>query len=148
MSLYIINKSIHKTYEWLYDIADNCGWEDLTKPLACLRAVLHQLRDNLPLNESAHLSAQLPLFIKGIYFENWNPNITSLKERTEESFITSIGENLKKHPEIEVEEAIRGVFSTLVHKLPEEEIIKLCNILPRGVRSFLEEACDNIYNIE
>jgi uncharacterized protein (DUF2267 family) len=148
MSLHTINKSIHKTYDWLYDIADNCGWDDLNKSLASLRAVLHQLRDNLPLNELVHFSAQLPLFIKGIYFENWNPNIAPLKERTRESFLASIEESLKRHPEIDLEEAIMGVFSTLFRKLPEDEMIKLSNVLPKGVRSFLEEAYNNIYNIE
>lgn len=148
MSIHVLNRNIHKIYDWLYDIADNCEWDDLNKPLAALRAVLHQVRDNLPLNESVHFSAQLPLLIKGIYFENWNPNIAPLKERNEELFLSSVSENLKMHPDVDPQEAVIGVVGTLTHKLPKEEIAKLNKVLPKGIRGFFEDAYNATYFIE
>lgn len=148
MSVYLINKSIHKIYDWLYDVSDNCEWVDINKSLVALRAVLHQLRNHLPLNESVHFSAQLPLLIKGLYFENWNPNVTSPKERSREDFLYSLKEELKMHPEIDPEEAMKGVATTLARKLSNGEITKLTNTLPKGIRSFFEEALKRVYYVE
>jgi uncharacterized protein (DUF2267 family) len=38
-----------------------------------LRAVLHNLRDRLTINEAADLGDQLPMLIRGIYYEAWHP---------------------------------------------------------------------------
>ena len=39
-----------------------------------LRAVLHSLRDQLTPDTAAHLSAQLPIFERGIFYEGNNPS--------------------------------------------------------------------------
>jgi len=52
-----------------------------------------------------------------------------------------VSEGLKMHPEIDPATAVRAVFSTMLHKLPKEELIKLSNVLPKEIRYFLNEAC-------
>ena len=47
-------------------------WTD-TAPYQVLRAVLHSLRDRLTINEAADLGDQLPILIRGIYYEAWHP---------------------------------------------------------------------------
>ena len=41
-----------------------------------LRGFLHALRDRIPIDESAQLAAQLPVLIRGIYYEGWVPSHT------------------------------------------------------------------------
>jgi uncharacterized protein (DUF2267 family) len=36
-----------------------------------LRAVLHVLRDRLTPEQAVHLGAQLPILVRGIYYEGW-----------------------------------------------------------------------------
>ena len=54
------------------------------------RPVLHTLRDRLTVEEAAHLSAQLPLLIRVIYFEGWHPAHKPTKERFKEQFLDQI----------------------------------------------------------
>lgn len=49
-----------------------------------LGAVLRTVRDRVPLNLAVHLGAQLPLLVRGTYFEQWRPSDTPRTWRTAE----------------------------------------------------------------
>jgi uncharacterized protein (DUF2267 family) len=141
--LSILNKSVIKTYEWLKDISIYAGWDNNAKSLAALRVTLHQLRDNIPLESAVYLSAQLPIFIRGIFFENWHPSCAPLKERKADIFLHSVEEHLKEFKEstqdVDSLIAVKAVFKTLSDKISEGEIEKILNILPKQIRSIWEE---------
>jgi uncharacterized protein (DUF2267 family) len=141
--LIIINKSVLKTYEWLKDISKYAGWESKAQSLAALRVTLHQLRDNIPIENAAHLSAQMPIFIRGIFFENWHPSCMPLKERKENIFLASIKDHLENFGEagedIDPLVAVKAVFKTLSDKISEGEIQKIISVLPKQIRSLWEE---------
>lgn len=40
-----------------------------------LGAVLRAMRDRIPLGLAAHLGAQLPLLVRGAYYDRWRPEI-------------------------------------------------------------------------
>jgi uncharacterized protein (DUF2267 family) len=67
--------TIEKTNQVLREIEEAYGWgrEERHRSYGALRAVLHTLRDRLPVNESADLAAQLPMLMRGLYFEGWKP---------------------------------------------------------------------------
>jgi uncharacterized protein (DUF2267 family) len=68
----VFDQTLQKTNIWLKEIMDDLG-PDRQRAYHALRAVLHTLRDRLTVEEAAHLSAQLPLLVRGIYFEGWHP---------------------------------------------------------------------------
>jgi uncharacterized protein (DUF2267 family) len=131
----LLNRNIHKTFEWLRDIENNTQWEyeDKARALDILRVVLHELRDNLMLNDLAHFSAQLPTVIKGILFEGWNPNHSLRKEG-------EFAESIKAHlPQVYVEgtdinQAIKSLFLTINKNIDKNEFEKLRKILLKGIR--------------
>ncbi|WP_328387439.1 DUF2267 domain-containing protein [Nocardia sp. NBC_00416] len=65
---------MHNAHTWLRAVADALGTEDLTFALRALRAWMHTVRDRISVPNSAHLTAQLPDFLRGIWYEGWVPS--------------------------------------------------------------------------
>ncbi len=138
--LAVIDRDTKVLHEWLNELCEHLGWErdinSKNRALAALRAVLQQLRNNLPIEASAHLSAQLPIIVRGFYFENWHPASVPLKERKKDQFLLSVKESLinRSHTEIDEELATKAVFQTLNSRIPGEEVEKLKKILPHHIK--------------
>lgn len=71
--LEVFDRTLHKTHAWLKAIMEELGTEDRHKAYLALRAVLHALRDRLTVEEVAQLAAQLPMLVRGLYYEGWDP---------------------------------------------------------------------------
>jgi uncharacterized protein (DUF2267 family) len=79
---HIWDKAMSKSNAWLSDLSYELGSENAHLTLVALRAVLHALRDRLPPDEAVDLAAQMPLIIKGVYFDGWDPSATPGKSAT------------------------------------------------------------------
>ena len=66
-----LRHAIQQVQVWLKELRDNGDLADEAAAYSVLRAVLHQLRDRLTPEEAVDLAAQLPLIVRGIYFEGW-----------------------------------------------------------------------------
>ncbi|MEU1397037.1 DUF2267 domain-containing protein [Micromonospora zamorensis] len=73
--------SLDKTNLILKDIENAYGWpkERRNQSYAALRTVLHLLRDRLPVDESVEFAQQLPVLVRGIYFDGWVPSDVPIK---------------------------------------------------------------------
>ena len=65
--------TVHTTNTWLHEITSRMGWDDRQHGYRLLRLGLHAMRDRMSVPEIAHLSAQVLLLIRGIFFEGWQP---------------------------------------------------------------------------
>src|SRR4051794_38312775 len=91
--LEVFDRTIQITNIWLKQIMDELGVER-RGAMKALRAVLHALRDRLTLDEAAQLSAQLPLLVRGVYWEDWDPSKQPSRERHLGAFIERIAGEL------------------------------------------------------
>lgn len=69
----VLDSTVQKTNIWLREIMEELRTRDRHLAYAALRVTLHALRDRLTVNEAADLGAQLPMLIRGLYYEGWHP---------------------------------------------------------------------------
>jgi len=133
------NSTVHTTNHWLNEILDRLNWRDHQKAYHALRAVLHALRDRLPVNHAAALGAQLPLLIRGIYYDNWVPSRTPVKERKKADFLYHIREAFQDDPELDVENVTRSVLRVLAKHISKGEVESIQVTLPHEIRELWSE---------
>ncbi len=135
----IFAKHTQKAKEWLNQIEERAGSDDSKKSFAALRATLHRLRDNLPIETVLHLNAQLPLIIKGILVENWHPSECLIKDKKFEVFLDGVEEEFH-NVDVDVEIWIYAVLQVLSSHISQGEIEKIRAVLPREIRELWEAA--------
>jgi uncharacterized protein (DUF2267 family) len=131
------DRTIHKTNTWLKDLMESMGWESRQKAYSAMRATLHALRDRMPVEEVAQLGAQLPMLIRGFYYEGWDPTGKPLKERHEEQFLARITQELRRNDFIDLidaERIARGVFRVLSMRVTEGEIEDVKHLMPKELQ--------------
>jgi uncharacterized protein (DUF2267 family) len=136
--LEVFDQTLQKTNIWLKEITEHLG-PDRQRAYHALRAVLHTLRDRLTVEEAAHLSAQLPLLIRGIYFEGWHPAHKPTKERTREEFLQQVEARLQGVEPINPETATRCVFEVVERNIDRAEAAQVKHMLPGAVRTLWPE---------
>jgi uncharacterized protein (DUF2267 family) len=134
-----IESTIHTTNVWLKELAEELHWEDRERVYHALGAVLHALRDRLTVAEVADLGAQLPLLIRGLYYDGWTPNGKPIKERHKEEFLAHIAAAFQNHAEVYPEEVAWAVFKVLQTHVSPGEISDVKHVLPRSIRSLWPE---------
>ncbi|HEY7862119.1 MAG TPA: DUF2267 domain-containing protein [Thermoanaerobaculia bacterium] len=133
--LEVFDATVHKTNRWLKEIMQDLDWEDRHRAYLALRATLHALRDRLTVEEVAHLGAQLPMLIRGFYYEGWDPTRKPEKIRRREEFLERIAQYFVRtgngvHPE----PVVRAVFAVLGRRVSEGEIEDVKRVLPEEIR--------------
>ena len=128
----VFDRTIHKTNNWLNELMEALDWHDRHKAYLALRVTLHALRDRLTVEEVAQLGAQLPMLIRGFYYEGWDPTGKPLKERHKEEFLARIAEQFSGDDQ--AEQVARAVFSVLSDRVTEGEIEDVKHVLPAELR--------------
>jgi uncharacterized protein (DUF2267 family) len=126
--------TLQLTNAWLHELSEELGTDDRHRAYHALRAVLHALRDRLSVEEVAALGAQLPLLVRGIYYEGWHPGDKPLKTRRED-FLAAIREAFRDDPDVDPEGVIRAVFRVLSSHVTAGEIDSVKHLLPAKLRS-------------
>lgn len=132
--LSVFDTTLQKTHQWLNDLMELLGWRDKQRAYLALRATLHALRDRLTIEEVAQLAAQLPMLVRGFYYEGWDPTGKPEKERHVDQFLARIAEQFPDDDGIDAEQVARAVFTLLAKYVTAGEIEDVRVILPTALR--------------
>ncbi|MGL4880323.1 MAG: DUF2267 domain-containing protein [Waterburya sp.] len=129
------DRTLEKTNQFINDVAQKTNIEDRHTVFIGIKAVLHSLRDRIPLEEAVQLGSQFPVLLAGFYYQGWKPAATPTKERSLTAFINKVQSNLPQgdYP-IEIETLIREVFAVLAEWVTRGEIEDVANMLPKDVQ--------------
>lgn len=135
----VFDQTVKKTNEWLDRIGQELGTDDRHRAYLALRGTLHALRDYLIPEEAVHLAAQLPMLVRGIYFEGWNPSKAPAEPRDRKDFLSRASDPLRqafwnKEQAVEPERAVRAVLSVLARHVSDGEFDQVRQLMPKEVR--------------
>lgn len=123
--------AVHVANEWIKDLAAEPEVGSESQAYTILRVVLHALRDRLRVDEVAHLAAQLPMLVRGFFYEGWKPPHDELRlPEDSEQFFQSVAESLLPVSEIEAEDAVYLVYALLARRFSPGELVYAQRALP------------------
>jgi uncharacterized protein (DUF2267 family) len=130
--------TLDKTNRMLHEIEDALGWprDRRNQSYAALRAVLHALRDRLTVEEAAQLGAQLPMLVRGIYYEGWDPTRVPVKMHRDE-FFDRVRQEFPYDVPGGVEAVTRVVLETLRRRVTDGEWADIVSTMPKDLAATL-----------
>lgn len=133
----IIERAYQDAEAWLIRIAE--GLErpgELQDAYHALRAALHNVRDNLIPDEAMDLASQLPMLIRGIYFEGYRLADRPLKHRSREEFLAAVRRQLDSEAglSLDSERCVRVVFGVLAEHLDDGQAAQTRDMLHKEIQ--------------
>lgn len=139
--LEVFDKTLQTTHIWLDEIMETVG-PDRNVAWHVLGAVLRTLRDRMPLELAAHLGAQLPLLVRGTYYDRFRPGHQTEKFHTFDEFLQCVTEDLGGVRTVNVRAATLCVLAVLDHHVTPEQMAKVKRAMPEPVRRFWPELAE------
>jgi uncharacterized protein (DUF2267 family) len=134
--LAVFDRSLEKTGVILDEIREGLGTASAEEAYMALRATLHALRDRLSVNEAVQLGAQLPLVLKGVYYDGWQPAKTPHATRRAEEFLGEVAAHFRWHPR-DAESMVRTALAVVARHVSEGEMLQVKHSLPKDIQTLL-----------
>src|SRR5687767_2291216 len=87
----VFDAAVQQANLWLKQVAEELHTDNRREAYLALRGTLHALRDNLVIDEAADLAAQLPMLVRGVFYEGWDPSKTPVRDRSRDAFVERVG---------------------------------------------------------
>lgn len=131
----VFDNTMQKTQVWLNDLMEELDWQDRPhKAYLALRTVLHALRDRLTVQEAMQLGAQLPMLVRGFYYEGWNLKNKPHKERHKEQFLDHVRDTFRDDVTVNPQQVVRAVFRVLQRHTSPGEIDDVKHVMPKALQ--------------
>jgi uncharacterized protein (DUF2267 family) len=132
--LEVFDTTLQETNHWLKFVMRELNTGNRHLAFAALRATLHALRDRIGPANAVHLGAQLPMLLRGAYYEGWRLNAPS-HERHLDDFLIHVDANLPRNSQIAADAAARATFRVIAECVDAGEVEKLIRLLPLEIRA-------------
>jgi uncharacterized protein (DUF2267 family) len=130
--------------EFINRVAEQLGTKDRNKAARITRSVLHAVRDRLPVDECLHLSQQLPMAIKAVFIDQYDPSIAPVRLRTKTQFLDYLASKdhngaIEDFPDQQTSSyALQAVFTVLEGHISEGQIDQVKAMLPHDIMELID----------
>jgi uncharacterized protein (DUF2267 family) len=126
--------SLQKAGEWMAELRQEMNGSDAQPAYRALRGTLHALRDQLIATEAANLAAQLPMLIRGLYYEGYRPIDAPDRVRSCELFLRRVERELVPAVDPEPADAAQAVFELIQSHVTAGEVRDVLGMLPAEIK--------------
>ncbi len=135
----VFDATVQQTNLWLKDLMARIPTTDRHYAYQLLRATLHTFRDRIGPENAVHFGAQLPMLIRGFYYEGWQPAKPQTKTRHLDDFLNAIEDDAGRSLGSDTRIKVKAVFAVIAEKIDAHEIEKLRKVLPAELKPLLQE---------
>jgi uncharacterized protein (DUF2267 family) len=120
--------------------------EEISRTGIILRSVMHTLRERITISQSFHIMAQLPMFLKTVYVDEWQFREKPLRFDKKEDFISEVEKHQDQYGEQEfnweqsTEDIIKIVIGELGKYISKGEFEDIMSQLPQELEALLRES--------
>jgi uncharacterized protein (DUF2267 family) len=132
-SISALSQAAETAQHWVNELAADLNWDE-RRSYRLLRTVLPTLRDWLSPEEVADLAAQLPVLVRGIYFEGWTPQEGYLPDRSKQQFVSRVQAAFTDDALEDPDAAISAVFRLLDRHISAGEAVQVRNSMKKALR--------------
>ncbi len=131
----VFDTTVQQTNLWLKDIMERIETDDRHLAYQLLRATLHMIRDRVGPENAVHFGAQLPMLIRGLYYEGWHMAHTPTRTRHLADFIDDIEDEARRKLGADREKLVKAVFQVVADRIDPGEVDKLIKAFPEDLRA-------------
>jgi uncharacterized protein (DUF2267 family) len=137
-----LDRAVQNAVLWLNDIQTELGWENREIVYKATKAVLQTIRDRLPVSELFHFSTNLPIVLKGMLFEGYDPS-EAKKEKIKT--IQEFYDRIQTHYDplqrdiVSGHQAAFGVINVLFNRIGEGEMRKVADNMPLKLKPLFKQ---------
>lgn len=130
---HIFDQTLHEANTWLNEVEDTLNAPNHQVAYHALRGVLFAIRDRITPEEAMDMASQLPVLLRGVYFEGYQVSGKPEKFRTREEFLRRVNEELQRGGGFDPQQATEGVFEVLNHHITDGQMNHVLRAMPNGV---------------
>lgn len=133
----VIATTVSKTYQWIDELNRELGGVGRREAYRVMRGFLQTVRDRLTVDQAAELASQLPMLVRGIYFEAWVPKRAPIKLKAED-FLALFNERAVLPVETDGVGELKIATRVMRRHVTPGEAKDLFANLPQEIRDLLE----------
>lgn len=136
----VFASTTHKSQLWINEMQKELKWLNGDSLYHLLRAVLQSLRDQMSVHEAAHFSAQLPLILRGTFYDGWNPHAEPLSGVTKDDFLEAVKGRLSHTgmPKFELEDGVLTTLNIIKKHISVGEMDDLVSQVEPSLKTFIK----------
>ncbi|MBD3265181.1 DUF2267 domain-containing protein [bacterium] len=132
---HIFDQTLHEANAWLNEVENTLNAPNHQVAYHALRGVLFAIRDRITPEEAMDMASQLPVLLRGVYFEGYQVSGKPEKFRTREEFLRRVNEELQRGGGFDPQKATEGIFEVLNHHISDGQMNHVLRAMPKGVVS-------------